>query len=173
MVCIIILCFVLLIFWHKNIGDKWDCVCIDLNHCCYAAEELYVPLKEKENRSGLNFTGMEEMKFLVLWQVCYSWSGLVDEIFQVYGFCCDFVPVFEFTSKVSPRACLHNCNYAFQWLWTEFAQQILFVVWFLSVPETCIILFIELLFVLRRYQKVKMGDFPKTICKYSSSQSLS
>lgn len=46
MVCIIILCFAFLKFWHKYIGDKWDC--IDLHHCCYAVEEPYVPLKQEQ-----------------------------------------------------------------------------------------------------------------------------
>lgn len=72
---------------------------------------------------------------------------LLMKSFKCMGFALALCHLLELTTKISPRACLHNCKNACQWLWRAFTQQILFIVWFLSVLETCTILFIELLFL--------------------------
>lgn len=85
---------------------------------------------ERESKIGmaLFLQGWRKYHF---WYCGKSLTPGVDTLmksFRCMVFAVALSQLLRLATKVSPRACLHNFNYTFQWLWREFTQQILFIV---------------------------------------------
>lgn len=110
--------------------------------------------RESKIRVALFLQGWRKYNFWYCGRSLTPGVDLLMKSFRCLAFAVALSQLLRLTTKVSPRACLHNFNYTFQWLWREFTQQILFIVWFLSVLETCIILFIKLFCCLGKIPEV-------------------